>query len=327
MASTDHPYPWSHQRRFNAAPQYFRRSFGGRLQKVSIDAGFTCPNRDGTCGTGGCTFCNNEAFNPSYCDPGQSITQQINRGIAFQKHRYHKPAKHLAYFQAFSNTHAPVAKLRALFEEALSVPGIAGLAIGTRPDCLDEAKIDLLTELSARALVFLEIGIESCHDRSLERVKRGHDYACAVRMIEATAARGLHVGTHVIFGLPGETREDWMAMAPALSALPLKTLKCHQLQLLEGTPMLADFARHPEDFYFPELDAYLDFLVDFLEQLRPDIVMERCFAEAPPRLNRTPVQWTIRNDQLLQKLEQRLEARQTWQGRLYPLSQFPDHTS
>ncbi len=313
--SKDPLYPWAHQRRFNAAPQYFRKQFGGRLQKVSIDAGFSCPNRDGSLGTGGCTFCNNQAFNPAYCDPGIPVRQQVEQGIRFHRERYHKPAQYLAYFQAFSNTHAPVGQLRALYEEALNVPEVAGLAIGTRPDCLDEAKLDLLAELAQRALVFLEIGIESCHDRSLRRVRRGHDYACAVRAIRAAAAQGLHVGSHVIFGLPGESRADWLAMAPALSTLPLKTLKCHQLQLLEGTALLSDYARRPEDFDFPELADYLDFLADFLELLRPDIVVERFFAEAPPQLNRSPLQWPFRNDQLLQKLEQHLEARNTWQGR------------
>lgn len=314
---TESPYPWPHTRRFNAAPNYFRRRFGTRLQKVSIDAGFSCPNRDGTCGTGGCTFCNNEAFNPSYCDPQLTVREQIERGIDFQAKRYHKPAKHLAYFQAFSNTHAPVEHLERLFEEALSVAGVAGLAIGTRPDCLDSAKLDLLARLNERAPVFLEIGIESCHDRSLARVNRGHDYAAAVSAIEAAASRGLHVGTHIIFGLPGESRDDWLAMAPALSKLPLNSLKCHQLQVLEGTALLTDLRRHPEDFDFPELDDYIDSLVSFLERLRPDIVIERCFAEAPPEMNRTPVQWDLRNDQLLRILETRLETRQTWQGRLF----------
>jgi len=317
MPAPPSAYPWPHERRFNAAPAYYRRKFGSRLQKVSIDAGFSCPNRDGTCGTGGCTFCNNEAFNPSYCDPALSVREQIERGIDFQKRRYHKPARHLAYFQAFSNTHAPVEHLRALYEEALTVPNVAGLAIGTRPDCLDASKLDLLQELSQRTLVFLEIGIESCHDRSLQRVRRGHDFACAARAIRAAAERGLHVGTHIIFGLPGETKADWLAMAPILSALPIQALKCHQLQLLAGTALLTDYARSPQDFFFPELEDYLDFLADFLERLRPHIVVERCFAEAPPHLNRTPVQWSCRNDQLLQKLEQHLEARDTWQGRLW----------
>lgn len=311
------PFPWQHSRRYNAAPQYFRARFGSRLQKVSINAGFSCPNRDGTCGTGGCTFCNNAAFNPAYCDPSDPISLQIEKGIAFHQVRYHQPTKYLAYFQAFSNTHAPVHTLRRLFEEALAIKGIAGLAIGTRPDCLDADKLDLLSELNQRAPIFLEIGIESCHDRSLARVKRGHDFACAARMIDAAAARGLHVGSHVIFGLPGESPEDWLAMAPILCSLPLHSLKCHQLQLLEDTPLLTDYARHPEDFFFPELDNYLDFLVHFLEQLRPDIVIERCFAEAPPSLNRTPVQWAVRNDQLIQKLEERLRAKNTWQGRLW----------
>jgi len=310
-------YPWNHTRRFNAYPQYFKRTFGQRVQKVSIDAGFSCPNRDGTVAFGGCTFCDNEAFNPSYCSPEKSVTEQIEQGIAFHRKRYHAPSQHLAYFQAFTNTHASLDHLKQIYEEALSVPGVIGLVIGTRPDCLDTAKLDYLQTLAETKHIILEIGIESCYDTTLKRINRGHSFAQAKDTICQAAERGIQVGTHLIFGLPDESEAMQLAEAQMLSRLPLHSIKFHQLQLIAGTAMVKDYERHPQDFHFWELEDYLEFLVRFVEQLNPAIVIERFFAEAPPIKNVTPIQWDFRNDQMLQKFEALLARKDTWQGRCY----------
>ncbi|MGB0414424.1 MAG: TIGR01212 family radical SAM protein [Coraliomargarita sp.] len=309
-------YPWGHQRRFNAYPQYFKKHFGARVQKVSIDAGFSCPNRDGTVSFGGCTFCDNDSFNPYYCNPDKPVAQQIEEGIRFHSKRYHKPKQHLAYFQAYTNTHAPLRTLKALYNEALSVPNVVGLVIGTRPDCIDAEKLKYFRELCETHYVILEIGIESCYDATLKRINRGHSYQQAVDAIELTAQHGVKVGSHIIFGLPGESEAMMLAEAEQLSKLPLNTIKFHQLNLVRGTPMVKDFQKNPDDFRFFELEEYLDFMVRFIEQLNPSIVIERFFSEAPPDDNVTPIQWGLRNDQMLNLLERELEQRNTWQGRL-----------
>lgn len=310
-------FPWNHNRRFNAYPQYFKKVFGQRVQKVSIDAGFTCPNRDGTVAFGGCTFCDNDSFNPSYCDPAKSVAQQISEGIEFHRKRYHNPGKHLAYFQAFTNTHAPLRQLKAIYDEALAVPDVIGLVIGTRPDCLDAEKLKYFQELSETHYVILELGIESCYDATLKRINRGHSYQQAVDAIHLTAEHGVKVGTHIILGLPSEDEAMHLNAADLLSQLPLDTIKFHQLQLIRGTAMVRDFERHPTDFRFYELDDYLDLLVRMIERLNPNFVIERFFSEAPPAFNVTPILWNLRNDQMLNKLERILEERDTWQGRRY----------
>lgn len=310
-------YPWNHERRFNAYPQYFKKTFGQRVQKVSIDAGFSCPNRDGTVTYGGCTFCDNRSFNPSYCSPDKSVTQQINEGIEFQTKRYHNPGKYLAYFQAFTNTHAPLSELKTLYNEALATPGVIGLVIGTRPDCIDAEKLKYFQELAKTKYVILEIGIESCYDATLKRINRGHNYQQAVDAIELTASYGIKVGTHMILGLPGETEEMLLAEAEMLSKLPLDTIKFHQLQIIRGTAMMTDLARNPQDFKFYELDAYVDLIIRFIERLNPNFVIERFFSEAPPADNLTPIQWNLRNDQMLNLLEKQLATQDTWQGRAY----------
>ncbi len=310
-------YPWHHERRFNAYPQYFKKTFGQRVQKVSIDAGFSCPNRDGTVAYGGCTFCDNRSFNPSYCDPAKSVTQQINEGIEFHNKRYHNPGRYLAYFQAFTNTHAPLSHLKTLYGEALATPGVIGLVIGTRPDCIDPEKLKYFSELAETHYVILEIGIESCYDATLKRINRGHNYQQAVDAIELTASYGIKVGTHMILGLPGETDAMLLDEAEILSKLPLNTIKFHQLQLIRGTAMVTDYERNPQDFRFYELDAYIQLIIQFIERLTPSFVIERFFSEAPPADNLTPIQWNLRNDRMLNLLEKQLAQRNTWQGRVY----------
>lgn len=313
----DLQFPWGHHRRFNSYNEYFKKIFGQRVQKLSIDAGFTCPNRDGTVGTGGCTFCNNDAFNPSYCQPAKSIKQQIEEGKQFHAWRYRRAVEYLAYFQAFSNTFAPLDHLKKIYDEALSVDGIIGLVIGTRPDCVDDEKLDYFQELSKNHYLVIEYGIESCYDEILSKINRGHNYATTVKAIEATASRGIRTGAHLIFGLPGETPAQMMAEAGILSKLPLHTLKIHQLQIVKNTQMALEYQHKPENFSFFSLEEYIDLIINFLENLNPAIVLERFAAEVPPRFLAGPGWGTIRYDQILQKIETRLEERKTWQGRLY----------
>ncbi len=222
----DRIYPWGDGRRFNSYSRYFRERFGGRIQKVAINAGFTCPNRDGTVATGGCTFCNNEAFNPSYCSPEKSVGRQIAEGIEFHRGRYPKADRFLAYFQAFSNTHAPLSELKKIYDRALEVPGVAGLVIGTRPDCVDGQKLDYFAALAERHYVILEYGIESCYDETLRRINRGHDFAAAAAAIEQTARRGIHTGAHFILGLPGETEQMMIESTPCRST-PSNSTSCN----------------------------------------------------------------------------------------------------
>lgn len=310
-------YPWGHGRRFNAYSNYFKSIYGGRLQKVSIDAGFTCPNRDGNAGTGGCTYCNNDAFNPSYCHPDNSVSSQIETGIGFLKHRYKKPIGYLAYFQAFSNTYAPLSRLKALYEEALAYPGIAGLIIGTRPDCVDEEKLDYIKTLSEKHFVAIEYGIESCYDLTLARINRGHDFEQAVKAVEMTSSRKIKTGAHFILGLPGESYDDMLKEADIISALPLDTVKFHQLQIIKGTAMEREYIENPGDFNLFSFDDYVEFFIKFLERLNPAIVVERFTGEAPPAFLAQPVWGKKRTEQIVTIIEKRLEELNTWQGRLY----------
>lgn len=305
------------ERRYNSFVGYFKQKYGCRLQKIVVDAGFTCPNRDGSKGVGGCTYCNNDAFHPNYSTPDKPILQQLEEGIEFHLNRYRTTENYLAYFQSYTNTYAPLEDLKRLYEQALKHPKVMGIVIGTRPDCVDEKKLDYLKELSREKIVIVEYGIESCYDKTLKRINRGHDFATAVKAVEATAARGLHQGAHFIFGLPGESREELMGMAPIINKLPLNSVKFHQLQIIKGTAMEREFESNREDFIQFTLDEYLDFFVDFLELLRPDLYIERFAGEVPPRfVNATP--WgKVRNVELLRMLERRLQERDTYQGAKY----------
>ncbi len=310
-------YPWGDARRYNSYSGYFKRQFGGRVQKLSIDAGFTCPNRDGTVGVGGCTYCNNDAFNPSYCNPNKSITQQIDEGIEFHAVRYRRAERYLAYFQAFSNTYAPLDKLKKLYEEALAHPKVIGLVIGTRPDCVDEEKLDYLQYISNKYYINLEYGIESCYNKTLALINRGHTFEQSVWAIEQTHRRGIQIGAHLIFGLPGETREQMLAEADAISQLPLHSIKFHQLQIIKGTTMEKQYKNTPEMFNLFIMDDYFNFLADFIERLNPNFVIERFTGEAPPRFLALPTWGNLRTDQLMIEFEKILEKRDTWQGKMF----------
>lgn len=310
-------FPWGHKRRFNAYSNYFRKYYGGRMQKVSIDAGFTCPNRDGTTGAGGCTYCNNDAFNPSYCHPSKTISDQLSEGISFLRHRYHQPYAYLAYFQAFSNTYAPLERLKVLYDEALGYPGISGLIIGTRPDCMDEEKLEYFRELSGKYYIVIEYGVESCYDKTLARINRGHTFRQAEDMIRLTSLKGIRTGAHFIFGLPGESHKEMRDEAEIISDLPLDTVKFHQLQIIKGTQMEREFLENPEDFHFFTFEEYVNFFICFLERLNPSIVVERFTGEAPPQFL-SGLRWgKRRSDQIVTIIERRLEELNTWQGRLY----------
>ena len=328
-------------KRYNSFVGYFKRKYGERLQKIVLDAGFTCPNRDGKVGRGGCTYCDNAAFHPSYSTAGKSLHQQLDEGIEFHKVRYRTTEHYLAYFQSFSNTYAPLERLRSLYEEALMHPQVVGIVIGTLPDCVDEEKLDYLADLAAgkvldgwtrrlampdggasdssgsirtAPIVIVEYGIESCYDRTLLRINRGHDFETARRAVHMTASRGIDVGAHFILGLPGETRQMMLDSCSLINGLLLRSVKFHQLQIVKGTRMEQEYAEKPQDFERFSLEEYLDFFVDMLERLRPDLFIERFVGEVPPRfVNETP--WgLIRNVELLRLLEKRLEERGSWQG-------------
>jgi radical SAM protein (TIGR01212 family) len=310
-------YPWGHERRFNAYSNYFRNIYGARVQKVSIDAGFTCPNRDGAKGFGGCTYCNNDAFNPSYCKSVKSVSEQIGEGIKFHKWRYNEAVSYLAYFQAYSNTYAPLEKLKILYEEALNYPGVVGLIIGTRPDCIDDEKLEYIKELSERYYIAIEYGIESCYNKTLIRINRGHSFEDAVFTLEKTAALGINAGAHFIFGLPGETRDEMLKQVDIISRLPVKTVKFHQLQIIKGTALEIEFKNNPVDFELFTWEEYLDFFISFLERLNPAIVVERFTGEAPPRFLTGEGWGKKRTDQIVNLVEKRLEELNTCQGKLY----------
>jgi radical SAM protein (TIGR01212 family) len=308
-------YPWGDSRRFNSYAGYFGRKFGGRVQKVSIDAGFTCPNRDGSLGKGGCTYCDNDSFNPSYCVPRKSITEQIAEGVEFHARRYRRADRFLAYFQAYSNTYAPLEQLKTIYSEALKYPGVIGLVIGTRPDCIDSYKLDYLAELSEKYHIVLEYGIESCYDKTLKRINRKHDFECSCKAFEETTARGISAGAHLIFGLPGETVQEMLDEADIISELPINSVKFHQLQLLKNTGITKEYMRNPTDFHIFDVPEYIDFMTGIIEKLRPDIVVERIAGEVPPKYLAVPAWCSLRNDQLLALFEKNLETKNTWQGK------------
>lgn len=308
-------YPWNHHRRFNSFAEYFKKEFGGRVQKLAIDAGFTCPNRDGSKGRGGCTYCDNDAFNPSYCQPEKSVNHQIEEGIEFHARRYRRAFRYLAYFQPYSNTYAPLDKLKEIYSQALARPEIIGLVIGTRPDCIDEEKLEYFSELARDHYLMLEYGIESCYNHTLERINRGHSFEDAVNALKMTSSYGIKTGAHFIFGLPGESRNEMMQEVEIINSLPIQNIKFHQLQIIKGTLMAREYSDKPGDFVQFPLEDYIEFIIDFIEKLNPGFVIERFAGEVPPRFLAAPGWDLIRNDQVLARIEKRLEERNTWQGK------------
>ena len=293
---------------------FLSQYFEGKVQKISVHAGFTCPNRDGSKGTGGCTYCNNQTFNPEYCNPHLGIRRQLEDGIAFFARKYPQ-MRYLAYFQAYTNTYGELEQLKAMYEEALSVEGVVGLVIGTRPDCMPDTLLDYIEELSHRTFVMVEYGIESANDDTLLRINRGHNFATAVDAIRRTHERGILVGGHLILGLPGEDRAELMRQAEAIASLPLDMVKLHQLQLIRGTRMAREYEQQPEDFHLYDVDEYIDLAIDYIERLPSTMVVERFISQSPRSLLIAP-DWGMKNYQFVDRLRRRMQERGAWQGRL-----------
>ncbi len=299
--------------RYSSFGAYMRKKFGSTVYKVNVDAGFTCPNRDGTLGLSGCIYCNNDSFRPDSCTPALPVSEQISNGIRHIRGRY-KTEKFLVYFQPYTNTYAPVEKLEGLYKAALETPSVVGLAIGTRPDAVDRAKIEMLEALAADYFILIEYGLQSIYDKSLNFINRGHDYKKFLDAINLTKDRNIYIGAHIIAGFPTETREETLAMAGEISLLPVDFLKVHQLQVVRDTPLEKIYGENP--FHTFGYEEYLDFIVDFIERLSPDIVFQRLFATAPDSILIAP-EWGRNRHQILRDIERRLEARDTCQGKEY----------
>lgn len=302
-------------KRYRTYSDYLSSIFPTRVQKISINAGFTCPNRDGRVGVGGCTYCNNQTFNPEYCKSDKSVSQQIEEGINFFRKKYENQL-YLAYFQAYTNTYGSLSELKAKYEEALSHEGVVGLVIGTRPDCVDDELLDYLSFLARDYYIMVEFGVESTNDETLEFINRGHDFEAVRRAVQAASGRGLHTCAHLILGLPKEDREMILSHAGRISELPLDVVKLHQLQLIKGTVMARQFEENPEWFHLYRLDEYIGLLVDFIERLNPEFVIERFVSQSPKELLIAP-DWGVKNYEFTSKLEKELERRDARQGRFF----------
>lgn len=294
---------------------FLSKHFVGKVQKLSVDARFTCPNRDGTIGLGGCTYCNNRSFHPEYCERRDSVEQQLLKGKQFFSRKY-PSMKYLAYFQSYTNTYGSLEQLTEMYEEALSVDDVVGVVIGTRPDCVSNELLDYLSDLSKRSFVLIEYGVESTNDQTLKRINRGHTFQCAKGTIVKTAERNIPVGAHFIMGLPGENREEMIHRADEISQLPLDTIKLHQLQIISGTPMAAEYQKNPETFQLFAPNDYAELMVDFLERLTPTIAVERFTSQSPKELLIAP-DWGIKNFEFVERVKRRLRERATYQGRLF----------
>ena len=303
--------------RYNDLSAYLSAHFPYKVQKISLNAGFTCPNRDGTVGYGGCTYCNNQTFNPAYCKTEKTVTEQLVEGKQFFARKYPE-MKFLAYFQAYTNTYAELEELKRKYEEALQVKDVVGIVIGTRPDCMPDTLLDYLEELNQRTFLIVEYGVESTDNDTLKRINRGHTFEVAEEAIRMTAARGIRVGAHIILGLPGEANDQLIKQAGVLSALPLTTLKLHQLQLIRGTRMAHEFEMQPEDFHLYSADEYIDLVIDYVEHLRPDMVLERFVSQSPKELLIAP-DWGLKNHEFTDKVKKRMRERDAWQGKKYAI--------
>lgn len=300
---------------YNEFSSFLKENFPYKVQKISLNAGFTCPNRDGQKGHGGCTYCNNQTFNPDYCRTDKSITQQLEEGKSFFSRKY-PDMKYLAYFQAYTNTYDELNVLKQKYEEALSVKDVVGLVIGTRPDCMADELLYYFEELHKTTFLLVEYGIETTNDNTLLRINRGHSYEDTIDAVQRTVALGIPVGGHVILGLPGETREDLIRQAGILSRLPLTTLKMHQLQLIRGTRMAHEYLHHPEDFHFFELEDYVNLIIEYIEHLRPDLVLERFVSQSPKEWLIAP-DWGLKNYEFNHLVQKRMLESGAYQGKKY----------
>ena len=301
---------------YNDFPTFLKKYFSYKVQKISLNAGFTCPNRDGTKGWGGCTYCNNQTFNPDYCRTEKPIAVQLEEGKCFFAHKYPE-MKYLAYFQAYTNTYAELEGLKRKYEEALEVEGVVGLVIGTRPDCMPEDLLRYLEELNRNTFLMVEYGMESTLDETLQRINRGHTYKDTVEAVRRTVDCGILTGGHIILGLPGESHDTMVMQAEILSELPISTLKIHQLQLIRGTRMAKEYMDNPSDFHlFMEVDEYIDLVIDYVEHLRPDLVVERFISQSPKELLIAP-DWGLKNYEFVTRLQKRMKERGAYQGKRY----------
>lgn len=300
---------------YNDFSTWIRSKFDFRVQKISIDAGMTCPNRDGKISHGGCIFCDNRTFNPSYCHKHDSITEQLNAGKKFFSRKYPE-MKYLAYFQAFTNTYAPLDTLKSYYEEALAVEDVVGLVIGTRPDCVSEELLNYLAELSKRTFVLVEYGIESANNETLKRINRGHDFECCRRAIDETHKRGILVGGHIILGLPGEDAEESIRQAEIISSLPLDILKMHQMQIIRNTRLAELYTKHP--FHVYSVEEYIQLIARYIQHLRTSLVLERFVSQSPANLLIAP-KWGLKNYEFTNLLHNYLRENNIRQGSLNPL--------
>jgi radical SAM protein (TIGR01212 family) len=291
---------------------FLKKTFPFKVQKISVDAGFTCPNRDGSKGYGGCTYCNNRSFVPACSETAKSISAQLDEGTRFFAYKY-PTMKYLAYFQSYTNTYADLETLCRKYGEALTFPGVAGLIIGTRPDCIPRDLLDYLAALARKTFVLIEYGVESVSDDTLQRINRGHDYRTSVETIRNTHARGIYTGAHLILGLPGESRQQMLQHADVISELPLTSLKLHQLQIVRHTAMGNEYMAHPERFHLFTPEEYAELIVDFMERLNPAIAVERFIAQSPKALLIAP-DWGLKNHEFRALVNRRFAERDTWQG-------------
>jgi len=314
-------FHWRDNRRYNAITNRIKERYGGRIQKVSVNAGFTCPNRDGTKGRGGCVYCNNQSFTPSYCVDVDDIKGQINKGIDFLEKRYKRPKFYAAYFQSYSNTYKPLKELKEIYSAALEHEKIDGIVISTRPDCVDDNILDYLVEISKDNYVSIEYGIESCYNDTLGWINRGHTFEDSKWAITLSADKGLHVTGHILFGLPGETQVQMLEEAEIISGLPLNALKLHHLQIVKNTLLANMYKKDPSSFSLFTLEGYIEFVIQFLERLDPRIAIERLVSEAPPSQRVNPGWGNKRADWIQKKIESVMEERDTWQGKQFKKSQ------
>lgn len=306
-------FPWGTNRRYNAFVDYAKQIFGSRIQKVIVDAGFTCPNRDGSKGYGGCIYCNNESFKPRYSDPEKNIINQVETGINFLSKRY-KVDKFIVYFQPFSNTYAPLEHLKFLYGQVLSHPQVIGISIGTRPDCIDEEKIEYLEQLARDYYVTIEYGLESPYDKTLKWINRQHDFNEWVDAVKMTAGKGIHICSHIILGFPTESKTEMLETAYILSQYPIDYLKIHHLHIVENTILEKKYRDKP--FQLFSYEEYLQLVIDFLQHLKPEIKIQRLMGETPPSILIAP-QWRIRADEIHRRIHMEMVRCGVWQGRLY----------
>ena len=298
---------------YNDYGTWLRQRFPYKVQKISVDAGFTCPNRDGRLGTGGCIYCNNDSFNPSYCQREKSVKQQLVEGKEFFRRKYPE-MRYMAYFQAFTNTYSTLDHLKSLYEEALDVEDVVGLVIGTRPDCIDDTLLDYLTQLARQTMVTLEYGIETANDDTLRLIRRGHDFQCVRDAVERTKGRGIVIGGHVILGLPGEDAEESVRQATIMSKLGLDVLKIHQMQIIRGTRLAQMYAENPFHLYSPE--EYSELIVRYLEHLSEDMVVEKFASQSPKEMLIAP-KWGLKNYELTNLIVNKMKREGRRQGSLF----------